>query len=367
MNIPIIYYHSIANHSSHDPWGFLSIGREVFVQQIQLLKKKGYYACDWQELADHFSGKKQLPHKTIMFHFDDGFLDNWSVVFPIMKDAGFKYSVLITPEFIQKGDKVRPFVQETKETNKNFWWGYLNEKEIKVMAKSGLVDFQSHGYTHTWYPCGDEIIDLYNGTDFYPHLHWNLHTSKKANWLGNIEQLPIPKGYPIFEYKKSLSLDKVFIPNPNFIEDTVKLYDDNLSKEQNLLIVKELKAKYNKEDNLGRFETKYESQLRVKKELLESKEYISLLTGKPCEYIVYPGGGLTDNSFSLSREYGYKLVSKGKALNAYGTGNFQVFRQSAVYPFTRMSVVLNNIFLRFQLARGEGNKFFEKISKILKG
>ena len=365
--VPILYYHSIADHKTPNEWSFLSISKKVFENQINFLKRNGYQTCNWQELNNHLNGKRQLPKKTVMFHFDDGFLDNWSVVFPIMEKAGFKYSILITPEFIQKGEKVRPFVKETNENNKDLWWGYLNEEEIRVMAESDLVDFQSHGYTHTWYPSGDEVIDTYNGIDFYPHLHWNLHTAKKANWLNNLGQLPIPKGYPIFEYKKSISLDKAFIPNPDFIKESIQLYDNELSKEQNLLKIQALKKKYKQEDNLGRYETEDESQLRLKKELLDSKEYISSLTGKPCEYIVYPGGGLTDHSFSLSKKYGYKLVSKGKKLNSYGADNYQVFRQSAVYPFKKMSVILNNVFLRFQLERSKGNKFFEKISKILKG
>lgn len=365
--IPILYYHSIADHSTPNEWSFLSIGKSVFENQINYLKDNGYQTCNWQELYEHLNGEKQLPPKTVMFHFDDGFLDNWSVVFPIMKDAGFKYSILITPEFIQKGEKVRPFVKETNETNKDFWWGYLNEEEIRVMAESDLVDFQSHGYTHTWYPCGDEIIDVYDGKDFYPHLHWNLHTDKKTDWLNNLDQLAVPKGYPVFEYKKSISLDKAFIPNPEFIKESIQLYDSELSKEQNLLKVKELKERYKLENNLGRYETIDESGLRLKKELFDSKEHIASLTGKPCEFIVYPGGGLTDHSLSLSKEYGYKLVSKGKELNAFNSGTYQVLRQSAVYPFKRMSVILNNIFLRFQLARSNGNRLFETVIKVLKG
>ena len=75
--------------------------------------------------------------------------------------SSFKYSVLITPEFVQEGE-VRPFVEQTSEHNKENWWGYLNKKEIKKMTDSNLVDFQAHGYTHTWYESSQELIDIYD-------------------------------------------------------------------------------------------------------------------------------------------------------------------------------------------------------------
>ncbi|MAM30007.1 MAG: deacetylase, partial [Flavobacteriaceae bacterium] len=96
--IPILYYHSIADHEVKNEWSFLSISIRLFKNQMDYLHKNGYYTCNWKELEDHIQGKKQLPEKTVMFHFDDGFLDNWSVVFPIMKEKNFKYSIVVTPE-----------------------------------------------------------------------------------------------------------------------------------------------------------------------------------------------------------------------------------------------------------------------------
>src|SRR5690606_38653640 len=127
--IPILYYHSIADHEKKNEWSFLSISISLFNKQMDYLYRNGYYTCDWKELDDHIKGIKKLPDKTVMFHFDDGFLDNWSVVFPIMKEKNFKYSIVVTPEFIQKGNQTRPFLKETKLISQNEWWGYLNEAE----------------------------------------------------------------------------------------------------------------------------------------------------------------------------------------------------------------------------------------------
>ena len=209
-NIPILYYHSVANHQSKKYWSFLSVDILTFKLQIKLLFLLGYKSCNWKELYEHINGINLLPKKTVMFHFDDGFLDNWTVVFPIMKKYNFKYSVLITPEFVQEGE-VRPFVEQTSEHNKENWWGYLNKKEIKKMTDSNLVDFQAHGYTHTWYESSQELIDIYDENNFFPHIPWNIQPEKKAYWL--LDPFKAPVGYPVFEYKKSLELEKRYYTN----------------------------------------------------------------------------------------------------------------------------------------------------------
>ena len=81
-NIPILYYHSVANHKKSSNWSFLSCPIKVFKSQINLLARKGYYFCDWNELFAHINGEKILGKKTVMIQFDDGFLDNWTTVYP---------------------------------------------------------------------------------------------------------------------------------------------------------------------------------------------------------------------------------------------------------------------------------------------
>ena len=334
--------------------------------QINYLKRKGYYACDWKELELHINGTKRLPKKTVMFHFDDGFLDNWSVVFPIMKEANFKYSVLITPEFIQKEKEPRKFVSKTNNANLSDWWGYLNEGEIKSMAESGLVDFQSHAYSHTWYPCSDQLQDVYTGDEFYPHIHWNQHVDKKPYWLGKLNELSVNKGYPVFEYKKSLVLDRAFVPNEEFIRESLNIYDSHLSKQENLYKLNELRAKFSSQGRLGVYETKQDAHNRIKKELLSARLRIAEISGKPCNYIVFPGGSINPKLLDTYKEFGYKLISKGSNINSFNSQNYQVLRQSGVYTFPIFNRYLNLLFLKAQLLKGSGNELMAKIIGIFR-
>lgn len=363
--IPILYYHSVADHQIKNDWSFLSISIRLFKKQMDYLYRNGYYTCNWQELEDHLNGLKKLPEKTVMFHFDDGFLDNWSVVFPIMKEKNFRYSIVITPEFIQKGNKSRPFVSETKLDNKKDWWGYLNETEIKIMSDSGLVDFQAHGYTHSWFEESDKLIDINTGTKFYPHLGWNTYPSKKPYWL--TKPIVIPKAYPVFNFKKSLELNRRFFLNNELIKELIELYDENISKEDNLANYNQLIDKYRRQGVTGTYETEEEVHLRLNHELKDARDYISKITGKSTDYLVFPGGGNSLQTIDACKKAGYRLISKGERLNLYNEKIYQVNRYSATYTFPKpFNEILNIYFLQLQLKRAKGSYLVTKLFSFLR-
>ena len=265
-SIPVIYYHSVANHKKEHPWAFLSAKIGVFKAQMKLLSILGYNTCNWKEFYEHIHGLKPLPKKTVFIHFDDGFLDNWTVVFPIMEKYNFKYSVLITPDFIEKNKKVRKFITETNKNNEDEWLGYLSESEVKKMSVSGLVDFQCHGHTHTWFESSDKIIGFYDGKKLLPHLIWNLNPKLKPFWLTNLSNMKVPLGYPIFEYKKSLELQKAFIPNDDFIQECIQNAKNGKDK------LRKIYNDYKSKNKLGKFETNEESQIRLEMELMQTKK-----------------------------------------------------------------------------------------------
>lgn len=357
-SIPVLYYHSVADHKTHRPWSFLSCPVEVFKAQMIWLKKNGYNTCFWNELFEHTEGTKKLPEKTINIQFDDGFLDNWSVVFPIMKELGLKYTVLLTPDFIDLSGEIRPFVKSTDESNILDWWGYLNSAEIKKMAESGIVEFQAHGFTHTWYECSDEIIDVFDGTQLYPHLFWNRFEKEKPFWLTIDWKKKIPTGYPVFKFEKSLNNINRFYPSQEFIDECIG-FDEKVEKDQLVEEIKTLAEKYKNEGKLGRFETKDEWISRINHELADTKRELEIIVSKPVDFIVWPGGGNNEEVINMAFEAGYKMVSKGKELNSFNSRTKKISRVAGFIPFPIFNKRLNLLTIKLQILRAQGSIFVQ--------
>lgn len=359
-SIPVLYYHSVANHNKIRPWSFLTCDIKTFEIQMRYLYKLEYTTCNWEELDKHLLGEKKLPDKCIHIQFDDGFLDNWTVVFPLMKELNFRFSIVVTPEFIEK-HKPRVFSKNTNESNIENWWGYLSEEELLEMEKSGLVDIQAHGYTHTWYEASDKIIDIYDGTQILPWLHWNNNIEEKPTWLTNGSLEKIPHGHPIFENEKSLSNLKAYKVNKEFINESISIYDKNLTKEKNMEEINKLKEKYLKENKLGSYETENETEERLKRELLGTREYLKNILGKDINYLVWPGGGNNKKVQNLAFKYGFVVISKGEKLNSFNSQNRKISRVAAYHEFKVFNSYLNVLFIHLQILRANGNTFIDKI------
>lgn len=120
--VPVLMYHCI----SDDVWGEkeLFISPDVFRKQMQYLKEHGYEPIFFEDLY-HLDDYE----KPILITADDGYLDNYTEMYPILQEQGVKVTIsLIT------GSVGNP--------------RYLTAAQIREMEQSGLVSFQSHTVTH---------------------------------------------------------------------------------------------------------------------------------------------------------------------------------------------------------------------------
>ena len=76
---------------------------------------------------------RKTKQKSIMITFDDGYLDNYTTMFPIIKKYNVKVTIFLISDSIGKPE-------------------HMTEEQIKEMADSGLVKFESHTATHPALP-----------------------------------------------------------------------------------------------------------------------------------------------------------------------------------------------------------------------
>lgn len=123
---PIIMYHSVNPYAL--PENKLAITVKTFERQMHFLKTHRYNVLALEELAGLIKEKKKIPAHSVVITFDDGYKDNFTYVFPILRK--YKLSATI---FIIINEVGRP-------QNDRLSWD-----EIRTMRDSGLIAFGSHG------------------------------------------------------------------------------------------------------------------------------------------------------------------------------------------------------------------------------
>lgn len=124
-SVPTLMYHGVSN----DMWGMteLFVKPESMGEQFRYLVENGYTPIFFEELCH-----VDEIEKPVLLTYDDGYVDNYVDLFPLVKEYGVKINIFV--------------VTGTVDYNKNS----LTSAQIAEMQASGLVSFQSHTVTHPY-------------------------------------------------------------------------------------------------------------------------------------------------------------------------------------------------------------------------
>jgi len=195
--VPVIMYHAVGPPSPDWIWQHVITPIDVFERQIKTLSKKGFHTITLLDLYGYMKYEKTIPEKAVVLTFDDGYLDNWVYVYPLLKKYGMTGTIFVNPEFVDPTDDYRPNLKDVwsgrcKEKNLGSK-GFLSWNEMRRMEEDGVMDIQSHSMTHTWYFCSEEIIDFHHpGNTQYPWLFWNASPERKCYCLTENQEAFIP-------------------------------------------------------------------------------------------------------------------------------------------------------------------------------
>ena len=302
-------YHSVGVRDSDWNFGYLTCPYQVFDNQLKWLKVSGYTSITLHELYNYMRYGKELPQKSIVFTFDDGYADNWVFAYPLLKKYGFKAAIYVNPEFVDPGKRPRKNLDDLWEGNVDFddlaTSGYLSWEEMKQMEEDGVIDIQSHTMSHTWLPRSDRIIDFRHPGDPYTWTTWNQNVEKKPFLQKDDEQLKM-FGQPIFDNDRAIGC-KQFIPDEGFDQfyiDHVKEHGgkDFFTAED---WRKDLFALYQQHESEGTFSGRYETDeeytTRLYYELESSQKIIQKKLNKQVQFLCWPGGATTPEANEIAQ------------------------------------------------------------------
>lgn len=140
MFAPVLLYHKIdwPAPDSRVRGGFTPPAR--FARQMAYLKKQGFVFYTASELIEHFREHGKFPPNAVTLTFDDGWKDNYTNAFPVLKRLGIKATIFLIPSCIgQTSAKAQAEGESGRE--------HLSRAEILEMSQHG-IEFGSHSMNH---------------------------------------------------------------------------------------------------------------------------------------------------------------------------------------------------------------------------
>ena len=124
--IPVLMFHSI---QAAEKGNTAIIPPEKFKEDMDYLKENGYYTLTLDEAYSFLSENKPVPEKSVVITFDDGYENNYTTAYPILKELNFKATIFVITSYI--------------DTNPAF----MKSAQLRELDKNGIA-IESHTITH---------------------------------------------------------------------------------------------------------------------------------------------------------------------------------------------------------------------------
>ncbi|BBB91965.1 MAG TPA: polysaccharide deacetylase family protein [Methylomusa anaerophila] len=176
--IPVLNYHGVEDNVNNP----LALEIKDFEDQMAYLHTKGYTAITPDQLLDYLSAGKKLPDKPVLITFDDGYANNYTNAYPILKKYGFTAVFFLITDVIGHDP-----------------W-YMNWDQVKEMRQQGF-QFGSHTLSHadlTKVPVAQVNLQLVKSRE---GIEWRLNTPVRylaypgGAYDSQIEKLVLQAGY----------------------------------------------------------------------------------------------------------------------------------------------------------------------------
>lgn len=255
-----LMYHSIDSEKNKG-----GIFVDEFEEHIKWIKDKKTFKMEELKGLDY-----KLPKNSILITFDDGYKNNYTLAFPILKKYNMKATIFLNTKFIEKDE------------------AYLNWDEIREMYESGLIDFQLHTHSHQLTVKDIEVLAFYDNesSPYFKRESYSLFFDGNYDEKKDAKKL---NGLPVFKLRSKISIPG-YKPKKNFVEkyrSIVELQENKFEKEKKKFLNRLFKEK---KDEF--FDKISEEQFKetVKFEILENKKIISEKLGKVPDCLAYPWG-----------------------------------------------------------------------------
>jgi peptidoglycan/xylan/chitin deacetylase (PgdA/CDA1 family) len=123
--VPILCYHNLGPESK----GRLLLAASKFDEQMRYLKANGYRVISMAEFVEFTRLGRQLPRKSVVLTFDDGYKSFMQYAYPLLKELGFTATLFVYTDYVGAGKNA------------------LTWQDLKELMAAGF-DVQAHSKSH---------------------------------------------------------------------------------------------------------------------------------------------------------------------------------------------------------------------------
>ena len=330
---------------------FHSVVPENFEKQLKYLYDNNYTTIDADTLINVITGKAELIERAVVLTFDDGLSNLWTTIFPLLKKYNFVGVSFICPSFIEEKNEIFPNIEDVWSgkvlmkdiTERERTLPFCTWEEIKKIHNSGVIDFQSHSFSHSSVFTNDKIFDFINPGFQSSPLVGTLNLLVKMDGFEKLLN-GLEWGLPIYKWDSNISATKRYMEDENVSKICVEYVKSNggINFFKKKFWKRELKKVWKdallKCGKNGSFQNPNDRYKDIEKELSKSKNEIETRLNKNVYHLSNPWYKGSDLSVQISEKLGYKSnfwgMVQGRAINMVGEDPFYIKRIDENYIFS---------------------------------
>ena len=254
------------------------------------LAENGYRAVTSDDVDRLVRDGVHPGDRTVMLAFDDALASLWLVVGPLLRKYGLRAVTYAIPGRMLNAAAVRPTMddapvdaQAADESEQPFsTW-----PELRALASSGLVDVQSHTWSHSMLFVADTVVDVVR-PDFAA-VHF-LNRPRRSAGDPPVFLTPADIGHPLFASRSRMSDGRRFLPDAEscarVAQKVAALGGATLFERENWRAeIDDVIAGVR-----GAFETEGDQRRAIEDEIVRARDELQTRLGTPVKHICLPWG-----------------------------------------------------------------------------
>ncbi len=128
QTVPVLTYHKLTRNGTPDA---MTVREADFEAQMRFLRENGYRVIPLDDLFEFLRFRRQIPARSVVITFDDGWRSVYDIAWPILKKYGYPATLFVYTDLIVG----------SRET--------LSWEQVRELSRDGL-DIQCHSKTHRY-------------------------------------------------------------------------------------------------------------------------------------------------------------------------------------------------------------------------